>query len=131
MAIRRACTATESRPRDFTYVDDAVEATLLTLVSTKADGQVYNVGTGRETSVNALAREIIAVTGAVVEPAHVDRRDIDNIRRRVLNIEKIRRELRWTPSVTIEEGLKQTYSWLVEGGQHAGPAEAAAQDASA
>jgi UDP-glucose 4-epimerase len=99
--------------RDFTFVDDAVEATILALVSTKADGQVYNVGTGRETSVNALARQIIDVTEAAVEPEYVDRRDIDNIRRRVLNIEKIRRELRWTPSVTIEEGLRRTHSWLV------------------
>jgi UDP-glucose 4-epimerase len=98
--------------RDFTYIDDAVEATLLTLVSTKADGQVYNVGTGRETSVNTLARRIIDVTGADVEPEYVDRRDIDNIRRRVLNIEKIRRELRWTPSVTIEDGLARTHAWL-------------------
>lgn len=101
--------------RDFTYVDDAVEATLLALVSTKADGQVYNVGTGRETSVNALARRIIEATGAAVEPEYVDRRDIDNIRRRVLNIEKIRRELRWTPSVTIEDGLRRTHSWLLGG----------------
>jgi UDP-glucose 4-epimerase len=101
--------------RDFTYVDDAVEATLLTLVSTKADGQVYNVGTGRETSVNTLARQIIEITGAEVVPEYVDRRDIDNIRRRVLNIEKIRRELRWVPSVTIEEGLKRTHSWLLDG----------------
>lgn len=100
--------------RDFTYVDDAVEATLLTVVSTKADGQLYNVGTGRETSVNALAREIIEIAGADVEPSYVDRRDIDNIRRRVLNIEKIRRELRWTPAVTVEEGLRRTHNWLVD-----------------
>jgi UDP-glucose 4-epimerase len=116
--------------RDFTYVDDAVEATILTLISTKADGQVYNVGTGRETSVNALAQQIIEVTGGTVEPEHVDRRDIDNIRRRVLNIEKIRRELRWTPSVTIEEGLRRTHSWLV-GGRSVGGADPAAHTASA
>lgn len=117
--------------RDFTYVDDAVEATLLTLVSTKADGQVYNVGTGRETSVNALARQIIDVTGAGVEPEYVDRRDIDNIRRRVLNIEKIRRELRWTPSVTIEEGLRRTHSWLVGSGRLSGAADSAGRKAPA
>lgn len=100
--------------RDFTYIDDAVEATLLAAVSEKAEGQVYNVGTGRETTVNQLARTIIQVTGAKVEPEHIDRRDIDNIRRRVVNIEKIRRELRWIPSVTIEAGLKRTYEWLAE-----------------
>lgn len=98
--------------RDFTYVDDVVEATLLAAASPKAEGQVYNVGTGRETTVNQLARFVIEITGADVEPEYVDRRDIDNIRRRVLNIEKIRRELRWVPSITIERGLRLTHDWL-------------------
>jgi UDP-glucose 4-epimerase len=100
--------------RDFTYIDDVVEATLLAGISPKADGQVYNVGTGREVTVNQLARLIIEITGARVEPAYVDRRDIDNIRRRVVNIEKIRRELRWVPTFTIEHGLRRTYDWLIE-----------------
>src|SRR5215813_10241101 len=91
--------------RDFTYIDDVVEATLLAGINPKADGQVYNVGTGREVSVNQLARLIIDITGADVEPEYVDRRDIDNIRRRVVNIEKIRRELRWVPIYTVEQGL--------------------------
>lgn len=100
--------------RDFTYVEDVTEATLLAAVSPKAEGQVYNVATGHETTVNQLARLIIEITGAKVEPDYVDRRDIDNIRRRVLNIEKIRRELRWIPSVTLEQGLRRTYQWLLE-----------------
>ena len=100
--------------RDFTYIDDVVEATLLAGISPKADGQVYNVGTGREVTVNQLARLIIDITSANVEPDYVDRRDIDNIRRRVVNIEKIRRELRWIPTFTVEEGLRRTYKWLKE-----------------
>jgi UDP-glucose 4-epimerase len=100
--------------RDFTYIDDVVEATLQAAFSSKAEGQVYNVGTGRETTINQLARLIIEITGAKVETQYVDRRDIDNIRRRVVNIEKIRRELRWVPSVTIEQGLRKTYQWLIE-----------------
>jgi len=100
--------------RDFTFIDDVVEATLLAGISPKADGQVYNVGTGRETTINQLARLVIEITGASVEPAYVDRRDIDNIRRRVVNIEKIRRELRWVPTFTIEQGLRRTYEWLKE-----------------
>src|SRR5215813_1123255 len=98
--------------RDFTYIDDVVEATLLAGINPKADGQVYNVGTGRETTINQLARTIIAITGSQVEPVYVDRRDIDNIRRRVVNIEKMRRELRWVPSINIEQGLRRTYEWL-------------------
>ena len=99
--------------RDYTYVDDAEEATLLATVSPRADGQVYNVGTGRETSVNQLVDAIIRITGKDVTPVHTPRRDIDNIRRRVLGIEKARRELRWAPEVTLESGLRKTHEWLV------------------
>lgn len=102
--------------RDFTYVDDAVEATLLAAFSPKAEGQVYNVGTGRETTINQLARAIVDITGSKAGTVAVDRRDIDNIRRRVVNIEKIRRELRWVPSVTVEQGLRRTYDWLKTSG---------------
>jgi UDP-glucose 4-epimerase len=100
--------------RDYTFVEDAVTATFSVAVSPRAIGQAYNVGTGRETSVNQLAALIADITGATVAPRHIDRRDIDNIRRRVVNIEKIRRELRWTPIVTVEQGLRETHAWLRE-----------------
>jgi UDP-glucose 4-epimerase len=100
--------------RDYTFVDDAVAATLAVAVSPRATGQAYNVGTGRETSVNQLAQMITGITGGSASTQHVDRRDIDNIRRRVVNIEKIRRELRWSPAVTVEEGLRTTHLWLRE-----------------
>ena len=96
-------------------MDDEIEATLLACISPKAIGAVYNVETGRETSVNQLAHAIAGIAGADLEPAHVDRRDIDNIRRRVVSIERIRRELRWVTSVTLENGLERTYAWLVDG----------------
>jgi UDP-glucose 4-epimerase len=98
--------------RDYTFVDDAVTATLSAAVSPKATGQAYNVGTGVETSVNRLAELILEISGSSSETDYLDRRDIDNIRRRVVNIEKIRRELRWTPAATLELGLRQTYTWL-------------------
>jgi UDP-glucose 4-epimerase len=98
--------------RDFTYVSDAVEATILAGISPKSEGRVYNVSTGIETTVNELARRIIRVCGAHAEPLYIDRRDIDNIRRRVCNIERIRRELRWVPQITLDKGLMLTREWL-------------------
>jgi len=100
--------------RDYTFVDDAVAATLSAAVSPKATGQVYNVGTGIETSVNRLAELIVEISDSSSELEYLDRRDIDNIRRRVVNIEKIRRELRWTPAATLEQGLRRTHAWLLE-----------------
>jgi UDP-glucose 4-epimerase len=99
--------------RDFTYVDDAVEATLLAAVLPRAEGGVFNVGTGFETSVTALAEAVRNVSGAQVPIEHLDRRDIDNIRRRVVNIERIRQTLHWVPRFTLREGLTRTWAWLL------------------
>jgi UDP-glucose 4-epimerase len=102
--------------RDFTYIDDAVDATLLAAIHPRAEGEVFNVGTGIETSINELARLIGVVVGRPLTVEHIDRRDIDNIRRRVVNIEKARRMLRWSPQITMEEGLRRTAAWLEKGG---------------
>ena len=97
--------------RDFTYVDDAVEATLSALLSPRADGLVFNIGTGTETGIIDLVNMLSELLGVKAECDHIDRRDIDNIRRRVLNIERIRTRLRWQPQVTLYEGLRRTIEW--------------------
>ena len=98
--------------RDFTYIDDAVDATLMAGIHPRAEGEVFNVGTGIETNVNALAEAIGQALDRPIEISHIDRRDIDNIRRRVVNIEKIRRMLHWTPQITLDRGLSETARWL-------------------
>jgi len=100
--------------RDFTYVEDVAEATLLAALNPRAEGEMFNVGTGKETSVIELAARILNLSESPIQPVYIDRRDIDNIRRRVLNIEKSRRILRWIPQITLNSGLKKTYLWLLE-----------------
>ncbi len=102
--------------RDFTFVDDAVDATLLAAVTPRAEGEVFNVGSGIETSINDLAAGIGVALGREIETESIDRRDIDNIRRRVVNIEKARRMLRWSPQVTLARGLERTRDWIVARG---------------
>jgi UDP-glucose 4-epimerase len=94
--------------RDYTYVDDAVEGTLRATAAPQAVGDVFNIGTGVETSVNTLAQEIRVVTGDRARIEYVDRRDIDNIRRRALSSEKIRVRLGWQPQIRLREGLQRT-----------------------
>ncbi len=101
-----------AQTRDFTYIDDAVEATLTAAVHPRAEGEVFNIGTGIETSVNELARLIGESLGLEALVDHIDRRDVDNIRRRVVNIEKARRMLRWSPQVTLPRGLALTAEWF-------------------
>jgi nucleoside-diphosphate-sugar epimerase len=102
--------------RDFTYIDDAVDATLLAAIQARAEGEVFNVGTGIETSINELARLIGQAVERPITIEHIDRRDIDNIRRRVVSIEKARRMLRWSPQVTMLDGLGRTAAWLTSSG---------------
>ncbi len=97
--------------RDFTYVDDAVEGTLTALLSPRADGMVFNLGAGSEISIIEVVRLLGELSGKEITPEHIDRRDIDNIRRRVLNIERARTRLRWQPQVTFREGLRRTMEW--------------------
>ncbi|UCE24238.1 MAG: NAD-dependent epimerase/dehydratase family protein [Candidatus Zixiibacteriota bacterium] len=100
--------------RDFTYVDDAVDGTLLALMSPKAEGAVFNIGTGIETSIISLFEMLAELMGRDINPSYVDRRDIDNIRRRALSIESIRTRLRWTPQVGLKQGLKRTVDWYIQ-----------------
>jgi UDP-glucose 4-epimerase len=97
--------------RDFTYIEDACKATIMAGLNTKSDGEVFNIGTGVETSINTLARTIIELTNSKSVISNIDKRDIDNIRRRVLNIEKIRYKLKFFPSTTLTKGLQQTIEW--------------------
>ncbi len=96
--------------RDYTFISDAVEATILAAVHPMAYGDVFNVGSGIETSVNKLATLISEyVPGS--EITYVPERDIDNIRRRVIDIEKIHQRLGWVPKVGIQKGIQLTMDW--------------------
>lgn len=105
--------------RDFTYVDDAVDATLVAMMSPKAEGAVFNLGTGTECSILRLISILAKLLDKKIVPTHIDRRDIDNIRRRVLSIEKIRTRLRWQPQIGLEEGLRRTVEWYLKSKQDA------------
>jgi len=96
--------------RDYTFITDAVNATILAAVHPKAIGDVFNVGTGVETSVNQLA-DLVSMNTGEIEIENVAERDIDNIRRRSIDIEKIHQRLGWSPKVTIQKGIKLTIDW--------------------
>lgn len=97
--------------RDFNYVEDAADATILVLCNNKSTGMIFNVGTGIETSINVLAKKIIKITGSSSTIEYTDKRDIDNIKRRSVNIEKIQKVLCWSPKFTVDTGLKEIFKW--------------------
>jgi len=96
--------------RDYTFISDAVDATILAAVHPRAYGDIFNIGTTVETSVKKLVRIISDIIGDVVIE-NVPERDIDNIRRRSIDISKIHKNLGWSPRFGIERGVKETIEW--------------------
>jgi UDP-glucose 4-epimerase len=103
-----------TQTRDYTYIEDAIDATIAAAISLKAIGKDYNIGTGKETSVNELAQHIIKFTGSHAPIVHVDNRDIDNIERRRIDITKSTLDLQYKPLFTIQQGLSKTVKWFTE-----------------
>lgn len=97
--------------RDFTFVDDAVEGTLLAADHAGA-GEVFNLGTGRETRVDELARAVARAAGRdELAPVFAPPR-ADEVRRRVADAAKAREVLGWQPRVGLLEGLRATLGAL-------------------
>lgn len=98
-----------SQTRDFTYVDDVVSACQALLLHGKS-ADVYNVGSGVETSVAQLLRYL--PEGVDVE--NVEGRPIDNIVRRCLDVRKITMDTGWIPKIGLDEGVSETMAWLMK-----------------
>jgi UDP-glucose 4-epimerase len=90
--------------RDFTFVKDAVQATIMAAES-DATG-VFNVGTGHRASINELARLIATIMGSAVAAVHEKPRPGD-IKHSQANISKAR-EIGYRPRYSLEEGLRET-----------------------
>jgi len=92
--------------RDYVYVVDVVRATL---AAAERDGGVYNVGTGRETSVVELFDLCRRVAGKEsVEPEFAPPRP-GELQRSVLDVSRAVDELGWRPEHSLEEGLRETW----------------------
>lgn len=101
--------------RDFTYVEDALEAILSVSQSSVALGKTYNVGTGIETSVNQLAQKVCEAWGYTSYPVnYCTNRTIDHIKHRSVDISSIKQDLSWFPRHTLSEGLGKTYQWFIQ-----------------
>ncbi len=98
--------------RDFTYVDNAVQANVLALFTTDtaAVNQVYNIACGHQTSLAELYDHLRDAAGIDLVPVFGPERQGD-VKHSLADISKARQLLGYEPLVTVEEGLKKTFSW--------------------
>ena len=96
--------------RDFIYVKDLIKALEL-LAEKKPDVNAVNLGSGKETSVNQLAEVIIRETRCNLRPEHAPERK-GEVERSAADITLARNMLGWKPEHSLEEGLKETISWM-------------------
>lgn len=96
--------------RDFVFVSDVVEANILSALHDEANGNVFNVGTGIETSINELAELINVMTGANVPVVHVEDRAADFVRVKA-DLTRVGKIIEYTPKVTFREGMQKYIEW--------------------
>jgi UDP-glucose 4-epimerase len=96
--------------RDFTYVDNVVNGVLRAASAPDAAGQVINVATGRQVSINQLVSSLQQLLGTSIAPEHAAARPGD-VRDSLADISLARRILGYEPTVGFEEGLRRTVDW--------------------
>jgi len=96
--------------RDFLYVSDCVEA-LLRLESRASNPPVIvNIGSGKPVSIRTIAEKVIALSGKDIKIAYDPTKPVGPLSR-TADITKAKAILNWQPKVSLDEGLRYTYSW--------------------
>ena len=98
--------------RDFVFIDDVVDATILGIEKDEANGEVFNVGTGVPTDVITVAETLIKNYGVVVPVTITGNYRLGDIRHNYADLTKISARLDFTPRYTFEEGIKQFTDWV-------------------
>jgi nucleoside-diphosphate-sugar epimerase len=98
--------------RDFTYIDNAVEANLLACKAeaSKAAGQVFNVATGRRVTLNETFKALQPLTSYSGQPKYGPERGGD-VKHSLADISRAEAGLGYKPIVDFEEGLRRTVEW--------------------
>jgi UDP-glucose 4-epimerase len=95
--------------RDYVYVDDVARANVAAL--TRGAGGCYVIGTGVQTSVNRIYRELVEITGFEAPVTHAPPRPGD-ARAAQFDSSRARLELDWSPSTQLSDGIRATYEYF-------------------
>src|SRR6202167_975864 len=99
-----------STTMDFVYIEDVARANLQALLSVLGD-EVFNVGSGTETSLNELADALLWVMKSNLRPVYGPERKVNPVARRCADTTKAAELLGFRVSVGLEEGLRRLVDW--------------------
>jgi UDP-glucose 4-epimerase len=97
--------------RDFTYIDNVVQANLLAMSAAHLNGEAINIACGKRTSLNQLLNFLKEIVGSKVSPIYEEPRKGD-VRHSLANIQKGKEILNYEPEVGIERGLRKTVEYF-------------------
>lgn len=98
--------------RDFVYIDDVVDATILGIEKEEADYEVFNVGSGKRTDVFTVAQTLKKVYGSAVNITISGNYRIGDIRDNYADLTKITTKLGFIPRVDFEQGIHRFAQWV-------------------
>ena len=96
--------------RDFVYVKDNVQATILAMESKKTDGKVINIGTGKRITIKELANKLIKVSGKKSKIVYIKPKN-SFIKHRCPNTSMMKKLLGFKTKYSLEDGLKETWDY--------------------
>jgi UDP-glucose 4-epimerase len=100
-----------SQTRDFVYVGDVVDAWLGVLDTPSTSGEVYNVGSGRETSVSELAGAVLSGFGERDWKLRFAPEQAGDQRRSSADVSELAKATGWRPGTALEDGMRRTIDW--------------------
>lgn len=99
--------------RDFIFIEDVMDAYIRVIESSDTDGEIFNIGYGKQQSVGEVVNKIVELTGNNVRP------EWGNVPKRAnepnvwqANITKAKNVLKWEPKYSLDEGLSKTLRWF-------------------
>lgn len=98
--------------RDFVFVNDVVDATILGIEKEEANNEIFNVGTGVPTDVITVANGLIKNYGIDVPVTISGNYRLGDIRHNYADLTKIKNKLGFEPQFSFEQGLKQFTNWV-------------------
>ncbi|MFC1711431.1 SDR family oxidoreductase [Patescibacteria group bacterium] len=97
--------------RDFTYIDDVVEANILAMKAKKTKGEIVNVSEGKTVSINQLFNTIQKILQTNLKPQYIPKREGD-IRKTLGNTSKAKKLINFQTKISFSQGIKKTVNWF-------------------